>query len=126
MFALHPSGAARSTTSDVADAIYPAPAVEADAASQAERAVRASHECLVRATRGMSLIFLESDTHRGCVGGWSVGAGFPLPVHLGVYLADGGRASVDESFKLNHDETCRNLQIQEVVCCIGRGVRYVA
>ena len=40
MFALHPLGV-RSTTSDVADAIYPAPAVEVDAASQAERAVRA-------------------------------------------------------------------------------------
>ena len=100
--------------------------MEADAASQTERAARAFLKCLVRATRGMSLIFLESDTHRGCVGGWSVGAGFPLPVQYGVHLADGGCASLDESFKLTHDETCRNLQIQEVVCCIGRGVRYVA
>ena len=77
MFALHPLGV-RSTTSDVADAINPAPAVEADAASQAERAARASLKCLVRATRGMSLIFHESDTHRGVRGRLVSWSGVPF------------------------------------------------
>ena len=37
------------------------------------------------------------------MGGWSVGAGLPLPVQYGVHLADGGCASLDESLKLKHE-----------------------